>query len=328
LSAFAAKHKKTILEELEQPIEIQGDVGSDPPSDYTTDEDSHTNKIVAIGRQLRNITLSTWQPTATNVLEDTKSVKRIRLKARQTITYIGIYDLLVVKGAITIYGAVLTADNGSQQVFAPSTHALPNIKCLSREAEVQIKHVPGNGLTSLKMFSPLYGRFWNHRTKENITQLANGQPDRRSFSLLRASNNDGLKRDLVDLNFDSTWNKPIDELVSSSNPPIVLVCGPKSSGKSTFCRILSNRLLSGGQGNSYKAIWHLDLDSAVPEYTLPGQISISEITGMNLGPPYTHLVLNGNVSRVALPVAATDFRDRPEYFLTLVDHLVKHSIGS
>ncbi|KAK3076325.1 hypothetical protein LTS18_013322, partial [Coniosporium uncinatum] len=178
------------------------------------------------------------------------------------------------------------------------------------------------------MFSPHYGRFWSHKTKENVTQLGNGQPDRRSFSLLRASNNDSLKRDLVDLNVDSTWNKPIDELASSSNPPIVLVCGPRSSGKSTFCRILSNRLLSGGQGNSYKAIWHLDLDSTVPEYTLPGQVSISEITRLNFGPPYTHPVLIGNVPRGALPIAATDFRDRPEYFLNCVDHLVEHSLGS
>jgi len=250
------------------------------------------------------------------------------LKAQQTVTHIGTYDILVIKGAVTIYGAILTADDGPRRVFAPSTHALPVIKCLSREAEVQIKHVPGSGLVSLRIFSPLYGRFWNHRTKEQVTQLTDGHPDRRSFSLLTASNSDSLKRDLVDLNIDSTWNKTIDELASSSNPSIVLVCGPRNSGKSTFCRILSNRLLSSGQRKSYKAVWHLDLDSTVSEYTSPGQVSIGEITKLNFGPPYTHPVHNGNVLRTALPLAAADYRDRPEYFLKCVDDLVKHSLNS
>jgi hypothetical protein len=48
-------------------------------------------------------------------------------------------------------------------------------------------------------------------------------------------------------------------------PAVVAVCGPKGSGKSSFCRALVNALLSCGHG----AVVYLDTDCGQPEFTPP-----------------------------------------------------------
>jgi polynucleotide 5'-hydroxyl-kinase GRC3/NOL9 len=78
----------------------------------------------------------------------------------------------------------------------------------------------------------------------------------------------------------------------------VVLCGPKGSGKSTFVRLLLNRLLStqnGKQSTSRKpnkppGVALLDLDPGQPEYSHPGQLSLVHIQEPNFGPPNTHPV--------------------------------------
>lgn len=69
-------------------------------------------------------------------------------------------------------------------------------------------------------------------------------------------------------------------------PPVIMICGPKGSGKSSFARLLSNRLLSTTCART--GIGFLDLDPGQPEYTPPGEISLSHIRSFNFGPPFTH----------------------------------------
>lgn len=64
--------------------------------------------------------------------------------------------------------------------------------------------------------------------------------------------------------------------------PIILVCGPKNVGKSTFNRYLMNQLLQ-----SLPCIEYLECDLGQTEFTPPGCISLLSITKPILGPPYT-----------------------------------------
>lgn len=70
-----------------------------------------------------------------------------------------------------------------------------------------------------------------------------------------------------------------------------MLCGPKSSGKSTFGRILGNRLLNDASAS--KGIAVLDLDPGQPEYSPPGQVSLIHILDPNFGPPFSHPVTIG-----------------------------------
>lgn len=66
--------------------------------------------------------------------------------------------------------------------------------------------------------------------------------------------------------------------------PIILVCGGKSSGKSTFNRHLINSLL-----NHTASVEYLECDLGQTEFTPPGCLSLCTVTEPLLGPPFTHL---------------------------------------
>ncbi|KTF87270.1 hypothetical protein cypCar_00011938 [Cyprinus carpio] len=66
--------------------------------------------------------------------------------------------------------------------------------------------------------------------------------------------------------------------------PIILVCGGKSSGKSTFNRHLINSLL-----NHTVSVEYLECDLGQTEFTPPGCLSLSSVTEPLLGAPFTHL---------------------------------------
>ena len=65
-----------------------------------------------------------------------------------------------------------------------------------------------------------------------------------------------------------------------------MVCGPKSTGKSTFSRLLVNSFLS--RAFTQSGVGFLDLDPGQPEYSPPGEVSLLRLKNFNFGPPFTH----------------------------------------
>jgi polynucleotide 5'-hydroxyl-kinase GRC3/NOL9 len=94
------------------------------------------------------------------------------------------------------------------------------------------------------------------------------------------------------------WNEALSRLSvpSGKDASRILVCGPKSSGKSTLTKLLSNRLLSctaEKTASSTKArkpsgVAILDLDPGQPEYSVPGQLSLVHLQEPNFGPSFSH----------------------------------------
>lgn len=96
------------------------------------------------------------------------------------------------------------------------------------------------------------------------------------------------------------WNRKLAELVTAAAvhaSPRIFVCGPKSAGKSTFSRLLTNRLVTR-QGGTLTGIVCLDLDPGQPEYGLPGTISLVHVTKANLSPPFTRAGCNHDSFRI------------------------------
>ncbi|KAM0865631.1 hypothetical protein ACQ4PT_043135 [Festuca glaucescens] len=65
------------------------------------------------------------------------------------------------------------------------------------------------------------------------------------------------------------WASATAFISSDIPPPVVLVCGPANSGKSTFSRLLINSLLP-----RYGRVGYLDSDVGQPEFSPPGCLSI------------------------------------------------------
>lgn len=62
------------------------------------------------------------------------------------------------------------------------------------------------------------------------------------------------------------WDDALHEIAGPSpKPPIVVICGPKNSGKSTFSRLLLNSLLQ-----RYDRVGYLDTDVGQSEFFVPG----------------------------------------------------------
>lgn len=65
------------------------------------------------------------------------------------------------------------------------------------------------------------------------------------------------------------WSAAAETIASNLVLPVVFVCGPKNSGKTTFSRFLVNILLQ-----RYKNVGYLDTDVGQSEFTPPGCLSL------------------------------------------------------
>lgn len=118
---------------------------------------------VAIVHQ--NYKLSTWQKNRGTVLSDTSEELTIVLDKHATASFVGCFDIKVLKGAVNISGANLGATSGANQeeesshrVFVPSTHPITKIRGLDRTSNVQLRSCR-EPLPFADM-SPLYSDIW------------------------------------------------------------------------------------------------------------------------------------------------------------------------
>lgn len=233
----------------------------------------------------RSWTLCTWTPTTTNIKSESTEHITIFLRQVETVTFVGTYEIAVLQGVVTINGAILRSHPTfpiRYRVFAPSTHAVPVVQCISSSrSEVQFFSCDYT-MRSMEKLSPLYSRIWNVRKKYENGQLSR---EVRSFSLMTRTEEDPLKRPLAPVLILPSWQALMNTICSSETLPAVMACGPNYSGKSTFAKFLVNRFLTERHNTP---VFFLDLDANEPEYTVHGQISLVLVKELNLGPPFTH----------------------------------------
>ncbi|KAL8932166.1 MAG: hypothetical protein Q9211_006483, partial [Gyalolechia sp. 1 TL-2023] len=156
-----------------------------------------------------------------------------------------------------------------------------------------------SGLRSLQHLSSKFGRIWNFSTLKPHKQPFSVIPTRRTFQLLNLDSDDAYKRPLRSFTTPTDWQSLISTLIlqtQRNQPKIMLVCGPKGSGKSTFSRVLANAIITkpslnlnpGDNAKMASCIALLDIDPGQPEYSPPGEISLTKLKCCNFGPPFTH----------------------------------------
>ncbi|EPE26035.1 hypothetical protein GLAREA_01947 [Glarea lozoyensis ATCC 20868] len=86
------------------------------------------------------------------------------------------------------------------------------------------------------------------------------------------------------------WNAMLANLADTSprSKSVSMLCGPKASGKSTFTKLLANKLLLASSKSQSIGVAILDLDPGQPEFSLPGQLSLIHLREPNFGPPFSH----------------------------------------
>ncbi len=184
---FAADPSKVVSGSRSAPL------GPNAESDieYDTDVDgapSEGNGLPLDERPAnRSWTLCTWTPTTTNIKSESTEHITILLRQAETVTFVGTYEIAVLQGVVTINGAILRSHPTfpiKYRVFAPSTHAVPVVQCVSSSgSEVQFFSCDYT-MRSMEKLSPLYSRIWNVRKKYENRQLSR---EVRSFSLVSYS---------------------------------------------------------------------------------------------------------------------------------------------
>ncbi|KAL4906681.1 polynucleotide 5'-hydroxyl-kinase grc3 [Aspergillus multicolor] len=279
--------------------------------------------------------LSKMRLNKSSIVYSNEDTLCVHIQEKLSIVLIGHYDLWVKRGVVSLMGAKLHPSPRVYRVYAPSTHSLPVIKCVTGvdgAAEVEFKSCH-SGITRLRDLSPLYQRVWNSgNTVADKLSLRTAAPDaRRTFSVLHTSADDSLKRHLRPLHLEKQWSAAIKVLSQRAGRLQVLICGPKASGKSTFGRYLLNHLLSPApQTESNYAntdgVAFLDLDPGQPEFMPMGQVYLAHLRSPVFGPPFTHPSLNnereGSIIR-AHHIGATSPKEDPDHYVLAATNLME-----
>ncbi|PTU25177.1 hypothetical protein P175DRAFT_0451630 [Aspergillus ochraceoroseus IBT 24754] len=271
-----------------------------------------------------------------NIVYSDEDTLCVRIREKLSFVLIGQYDLWVKRGVVSLMGAKLHPSPRVYRVYAPSTHSLPVLKCVSGvdgAAEVEFKSCH-SGIYRLRELSPLYQRVWNHKNTpaDKLSLQKVGGASKRTFSVLHTSGDDPLNRHLRPLHMEKQWSAAIKSLSQRGGRLQVLICGPKASGKSTFGRYLLNHLLSPApqtesQYRNTDGVAFLDLDPGQPEFSPMGQIYLAHLRSPVFGPPFTHPALDsrreGTIIR-AHHIGATSPKEDPDHYVLAATNLLEH----
>ncbi|KAI9804123.1 MAG: hypothetical protein M1825_001525 [Sarcosagium campestre] len=282
--------------------------------------------------------LCSFQPSDGNVLQDDENILTLRLKAGETLCVLGQFDLRVKEGVIRLVGATLP-QGSIHRVYSSVVHSIPLIQCVpsenpEREAVLEL-HACKSGLRLLKRISPMFDRIWNEKPSEESNATGLATKIQRSFAPLYTTEDDGIKRRIYLMDISPRWETILSRISSiRERTPVVLVCGPKATGKSTFVRYLANRLLTlhvrNGQsteGRSHDGVAILDADPGQPEFSPPGQLSLVQLHTPVFGPPFSHPYVPqiwGNRLIRAHSIVASSPKDDPFHFRDCIYDLMKH----
>ncbi|KAM6402480.1 polynucleotide 5'-hydroxyl-kinase NOL9 isoform 2-T2 [Rhynochetos jubatus] len=240
------------------------------------------------------------------------------LAPRQPLTFTGKCRLRCLYGAVRLLGFAVASHHPGLPVFSPATHCALSLEALPadrppaadlrqlraavraamrahsvrRQARVNVmaRFTPECAVVLLQhldtpvtrylLSHPPLSRLFEPQKKEE-SSFTSEDAVLASVGIVKCSPDRGL---LV----SDSMVLALEELLQAccaedEGVPVILVCGPKNTGKSTFNRYLINLLL-----NRLPSVEYMECDIGQTEFTPPGCVSLSSVTEPILGPPFTH----------------------------------------
>ncbi|XP_065505891.1 polynucleotide 5'-hydroxyl-kinase NOL9 [Caloenas nicobarica] len=240
------------------------------------------------------------------------------LAPRQALTFTGKCRLRCLYGAVRLLGFAVTSHQPALPVFSPGTHcaltleALPaarppaatdrQLRVAARAAMRAQRVCRPERVAVMAHFSPACALLLLEHLDTPVTRfLLSHAPLSRLFEPQKKEESSFTPEDAVlasvgivrcgaerGLLASESTVAALEELMRAccaedEGVPVVLVCGPKNTGKSTFNRYLINLLL-----NRLPSVEYMECDIGQTEFTPPGCVSLSDVTEPILGPPFTH----------------------------------------
>ncbi|KAI1788913.1 hypothetical protein LXA43DRAFT_603955 [Ganoderma leucocontextum] len=260
------------------------------------------------------------------------------LAASNTVALLGTYSISVLQGAVTLGGVTLIAPSASLSVFAPRSAPVPIIRCVPLEASASnpsaLQNLPSEVANAAKSFDAVIilqelqtgieGLGKICRTFDGFFAPSRWHRDQVRFDL-------GLDTvyflshqmpDIFPLDVPPSWDAAIGALYpTSSNESEVsgqrsayLIRGPKNTGKTTFARLMLNRLLS-----KFQRVAYLECDLGQSEFTPGGMVSLNVVDQPIFGPPFSH----PSIPYTAHYVGATSPKTSPSHYVDSIQALVQ-----
>uniref|UniRef100_A0A8C5HPM8 Polynucleotide 5'-hydroxyl-kinase NOL9 n=1 Tax=Gouania willdenowi TaxID=441366 RepID=A0A8C5HPM8_GOUWI len=219
------------------------------------------------------------------------------MQKEQTLCFRGKCFLTCLYGRVEVMGFTIEEGQQSYPLYSPASHSPLNIRCLESpavarddraEASLILQQylLPASRKKLLKKVRPNSSIILLEPIETPLTRFLS------SFSELSKLFSPPISELLwhififiVVLRHVSLVKRPFF-FVSTGDMDgcaVILVCGAKNVGKSTFNRFLINTLL-----NHTASVDYLEADLGQTEFTPSGCLSLTTVTDPLLGPPFTH----------------------------------------
>lgn len=191
----------------------------------------------------------------------------------------------------------------------PSDYGAEYLKLCSRYPTVV--RLDGNltGLENIADLAPVYSKLWS-----SGAHLSSSTSER-VFDCIYTPSACEVYRQF------RSWYETAADIGDTRKPSgvfVSMIVGNKGSGKSTFCRFLTNYLVS----KNSVTVYYLELDPGQPETGCPGTLTLVEKTRPSFSPAFA---LDPFISSRVIKshsLGATSPVDSPEYYLRCVKDLV------
>ncbi|OIW26580.1 hypothetical protein CONLIGDRAFT_620436 [Coniochaeta ligniaria NRRL 30616] len=257
-------------------------------------QDAISSQLEADATRRNVLHHSSFRPNSKNYHRRPNGQVVIKLSEGERVVILGSYGLKVNEGEISVAGATIRRHDMVSWVNAPLCHAIPVIRT-TRDTVLELRPSPAAAsLRDLEKLNPVFGRLWNDPTAESGASWSSRND---TFRVIFTSEDGPKHTVLKELSSPGEWNKKLAQLTAprQSKPPRILICGPKSSGKSTFSRMLANRFVThhvapreDAKDIPWNEVAYLDVDPGQPEFTVPGVISLVNMSKPNLAPSFCH----------------------------------------
>ncbi|XP_038577807.1 polynucleotide 5'-hydroxyl-kinase NOL9 [Micropterus salmoides] len=235
------------------------------------------------------------------------------MQKNQTLCFRGKCSLTCLYGRVEVMGFTIEEGQQSYPLFSPATHCPLTIRALessdhtrddrteaspilrkylpSASRKKLLKRImPSSSIILLEPMETPLTRFLSSFT--DLTELFSPPMSELMSAVLDTPLNGlgmiPLVSAIEGLKMPKSYSDALNTVVSACRGDmdgcaVILVCGTKNVGKSTFIRILINTLL-----NHTSSVDYLEGDLGQTEFTPAGCLSLSTVREPLLGPPFTH----------------------------------------
>uniref|UniRef100_A0A8C2WZ71 Polynucleotide 5'-hydroxyl-kinase NOL9 n=1 Tax=Cyclopterus lumpus TaxID=8103 RepID=A0A8C2WZ71_CYCLU len=217
----------------------------------------------------------------------------------QTLCFRGKCLLTCLYGRVEVMGFTIEEGQQSYPLFSPASHCPLTIRAL--ESSDQTRDETTEALPILRKYLQLVS--WKKLLKKvtSHSSIVLLEPMETPLTRFLSSFTDLSELNIL-LNYKidrmMSWLSFIGEMDGCA---VILVCGTKNVGKSTFIRTLINNLL-----NHTASVDYLEGDLGQTEFTPAGCLSLSTVRGPLLGPPFTHQCTPEHMIYYGHPSCETD----------------------